>query len=41
MIEKHYTNYQKSIYIDTLFGDKGYVGSIDKDLKKERGTKLV
>ena len=30
----------ETIYIDTLFGDKGYVGSIDKDLKKEHGTKL-
>ena len=28
------------IYINTLFGDKGYVGSIDKDLKREKGIKL-
>ena len=30
----------ETIYINTLFGDKGYVGNIDKDLKREKGIKL-
>lgn len=28
------------ISIDTLFGDKGYVGQVSKELKQERGIKL-
>ena len=28
------------VYIDVLFGDKGYVGSIEQELRDEKGIKL-